>query len=89
MPLLPLPRNPRYRSLDIWRGAACLMVVIFHASLYGLPADSAGRQDLDRATGLVAGVVSKLWLGVPLFFVISGYCIAVTSDSARRKPRAH
>ena len=25
-----------------------------------------------------------LWLGVPLFFVISGYCIAASADSARR-----
>jgi peptidoglycan/LPS O-acetylase OafA/YrhL len=88
MPQLQHPRNPRYQSLDIWRGVACLMVVVFHASLYGLPADPPSWQSLDPATGWVAGIVSKLWLGVPFFFVISGYCIAVTSDSARRKPRA-
>jgi peptidoglycan/LPS O-acetylase OafA/YrhL len=88
MSQLPPPRNPRYQSLDIWRGVACLMVVVFHASLYGLPRDQASRQSLDPATGWIAGIVDKLWLGVPFFFVISGYCIAVTSDTARRQPRA-
>jgi peptidoglycan/LPS O-acetylase OafA/YrhL len=85
---VPPPRNPRYQSLDTWRGVACLMVVVFHASLHGLPAGPVSWQSLDRTTHLVAGVVSKLWLGVPFFFVISGYCIAVTADSARRKPGA-
>ena len=26
-----------------------------------------------------------MWAGVPIFFVISGYCISATADSARRK----
>jgi peptidoglycan/LPS O-acetylase OafA/YrhL len=26
-----------------------------------------------------------MWIGVPIFFVISGYCIAATADSSRRK----
>src|ERR1700728_452327 len=36
-----LPRNPRYRSLDLWRGVACLMVVVGHSSV-SLPDGSAG-----------------------------------------------
>src|SRR5439155_17508769 len=28
---------------------------------------------------------AQLYLGVPLFFVISGYCISATVDSTRRK----
>jgi peptidoglycan/LPS O-acetylase OafA/YrhL len=36
----------------------------------------------------VLAIISRLGIGVPMFFVISGYCIAATSDSARRKPRA-
>src|SRR2546427_5185973 len=32
--LLPAPRNPRYISLDIWRGAACLAVVLSHSMIY-------------------------------------------------------
>src|ERR1017187_1818478 len=31
-----LPYEPRYRSLDLWRGVACLMVLVFHSSLYQL-----------------------------------------------------
>src|SRR4051794_669347 len=27
---LPLERDPRYQSLDLWRGLACLMVVVDH-----------------------------------------------------------
>ena len=29
---LPAPRSPRYRSLDMWRGTACLMIVLIHAA---------------------------------------------------------
>jgi peptidoglycan/LPS O-acetylase OafA/YrhL len=28
-------RNRRYESLDVWRGVACLMVVVYHSSFYG------------------------------------------------------
>jgi len=78
---LPLPRSPRYRTLDTWRGLACLMVVVFHSFSEDVHAtDSAGRA--------VEFVVRKLWAGVPMFFVISGYCIAATSDSSRRKQGA-
>ncbi len=79
---LPTPRSPRYRSLDFWRGVACLMVVVFHAS-YDVRADAEPEplRSLFR-------VVSYLWLGVPMFFVISGYCISAACDAARRKPRA-
>ncbi len=74
---LPEPRCPRYRSLDLWRGVACLLVIVFHATFYAAP----------MASGLAA-VTSWLWVGVPVFFVISGYCISATVDSARRRPQA-
>lgn len=77
----PLPRNPRYLSLDIWRGVACLMVVVGH-STDSLP---AGRISLARRALAVLGTG---WLAVLGFFVISGYCIAATCDSTRRKPHA-
>lgn len=81
------PRCPRYRSLDFWRGAACLMIVVFHATFY---ADTpALRQRLATgAAGLAdwaMAVSFKLSIGVPIFFVISGYCISATADSTRRK----
>jgi peptidoglycan/LPS O-acetylase OafA/YrhL len=73
---------PRYASLDVWRGLACLLVVCYHAVYYArLTADSPAEQ-------VAAGVVRAArwgWLGVPLFFVISGYCIAAAVDSARKR----
>jgi peptidoglycan/LPS O-acetylase OafA/YrhL len=78
-----LPRLQRYPSLDFWRGFACLMVVVFHSSLY-----AARTQQLHGGARLVFGGIAYLWLGVPLFFVISGYCISATCDSIRRKPRS-
>src|SRR5689334_7722377 len=75
------PRNPRYASLDLWRGIACLMIVILHAAHH---AGEAGQTAGTLARAILA-VFSKLGSGVPMFFVISGYCIAATSDSSRRK----
>jgi peptidoglycan/LPS O-acetylase OafA/YrhL len=78
------PRSPRYETLDAWRGLACLVVVLHHGWL-----GTAGQPDYPTADGfpgVVLDVLSKLWVGVPLFFVISGYCIASAADSARRRP---
>lgn len=79
---LPSPRSPRYRSLDFWRGVACLLVVVFHASYDVRVADEP------QPFRAIFRAVSYLWLGVPMFFVISGYCIAAACDSARRRERA-
>ncbi len=84
------PRNTRFESLDAWRGIACLLVVIYHST----NAYAASDEFLTRihehggsfADHLLV-LTSKLWVGVPLFFVISGYCIAATADASRNKPR--
>ena len=63
-------RVGRFAFLDVLRGAACLAVVFFHAGI--------------EVTKCSPHLASKLWLkacslgylGVPMFFVISGYCIA-------------
>src|ERR1041385_8984713 len=78
---LPTPRSPRYYSLDMWRGIACLMIVVFHATFYA-------REAVHPTGGLpdkFLGLAGKLFIGVPLFFVISGYCISAAADSARRR----
>ncbi len=61
--------NPHYKTLDHWRGFAALWVMIFHgfATLYDKP--------LNSLTGLVRSIAAPGWLGVHIFFVISGYCI--------------
>lgn len=82
------PKAPRYQALDMWRGVACLLMVVFHATMQmtawyqtvPAEADSVGRagQTLIMAT-------ARTWIGVPIFFVISGYCIMATLDSRRRR----
>ena len=43
---MPVARNPRYLTLDLWRGLACLMIVVLHATHNATEA---------RATADVAG----------------------------------
>lgn len=82
-PLAP-PRNPRYSALDAWRGVACLMIVLLHA----IHRANEGGDAAGSLGKFVQLLLSKLGVGVPMFFVISGYCIAATADSTRRRPRA-
>ena len=64
----------RYASLDIWRGIACLSVIVFHATGFR----PAGNDSL------IWWFTERLSLGVPLFFIISGYCIAASADATVR-----
>ncbi len=85
-----LPRCPRYKSLDLWRGIACLLVVMYHATIIECV---TGRKQvpegwLPNATRAILDVTHYMWIGVPMFFVISGYCISATADSLRRRPLA-
>src|SRR5262249_60508619 len=83
---LPLPAQPRYLSLDIWRGVACLMAVVLHSSFYVRYASLTEATRLENPVGsCLLLAVSRMGIGLPLFFVISGYCIAATADSSRRK----
>jgi peptidoglycan/LPS O-acetylase OafA/YrhL len=73
--------DPRYRTLDAWRGLACVMVVIHHAG-YALEWSEAGYAWL---RWLAVLVVRRMSLGVALFFVISGYCIAASVEANARR----
>jgi peptidoglycan/LPS O-acetylase OafA/YrhL len=91
-PTSPTP-GPRYQSLDVWRGLACLLVVLDHA---GIPAVvsteiSQAGSALEQGLRWLVFQGTRLALGPPLFFVISGYCIAASIDSIRRKgkPASH
>jgi len=59
---------------------ACLLVVVFHSFFYVARPESGIGNVLVR-------VVALFWAGVPLFFVISGYCIAASVDSHRRSDK--
>ena len=80
-------RADRYGLLDAWRGLACLMVVVHHAG-YAL-----SRSETPGSWGrwLAWYSARRMDLGVTLFFVISGYCIAASLESTIRRgqsPRA-
>lgn len=60
----------RYLSLDHWRGFAALWVLVFHAH--------RGQPPLEP--WWLGEFVRHGWLGVQVFFVVSGYCIAERTD---------
>ena len=59
-----------YRSLDHWRGIAVLWVVLFHG--FGTTYE-ASLHPIAEALKILA---APGYLGVHLFFVISGYCVS-------------
>lgn len=71
-----IPSPARYRSLDAWRGVACISVVIYHLR----PLENQYPVDT-----LLYQVPYWGFLGVPVFFVISGYCIAATAAATVRR----
>lgn len=87
---VPSPRCPRYRALDFWRGIAVLFVVVFHSTYYAAsPAlEDAVRRGQGSFFELLIAASTRLWVGVPMFFVISGYCIAAAADATRVKARS-
>jgi peptidoglycan/LPS O-acetylase OafA/YrhL len=83
------PRKLHLRKIDVLRGVAILMVFLLH--WYGYPV----RVDHLRWNGLVLDLASGPsptfyllyplsfgWFGVPLFFVISGFCIHASTLNA-------
>ena len=75
-------RNDVYRSLDIWRGFAALWVTAFHSFGPWIEAQP------DLLPAPLAMFLKSGWLGVHIFFVISGYCITarLASDYRGREP---
>ncbi len=68
--------------MDLWRGVACLAVVVYHSTAF-----AEAPEILDGPNGFAANVLDVIhhfWLGVPIFFAISGYCISATVDSTRQ-----
>ncbi len=83
-PGVPYPDiSPRYASLDLWRGLAALLVLVHHAVFLG-PASLDDVRNLDPLSSMIVSVGARLWIGVPIFFVISGYCISAAADNHRR-----
>jgi len=75
------PGAPRYETLTAWRGLACLLVIVFHS--LRLP-----EEELSGWTAWIFEVLGRGWVGVPMFFVISGYCVTASADALRSQPRS-
>ncbi len=73
--------DARYRMLDVWRGLACVMIAIHHAG-YALEWSQA---EGSWSRWLAVLFVRRMSLGVTIFFVISGYCIAASADASARR----
>ncbi len=86
--LPPKPKDSRYQTLDAVRGMACLMLLLYHATFYADHSWSSADPATWSLAGLAVNLVGRLWMGVPMFFVVSGYCIAASVDSLRRKPHS-
>jgi peptidoglycan/LPS O-acetylase OafA/YrhL len=73
--LLSEPASVRFQLLDPLRGIAALWVFTFH---YGF------SQQLVSSFPWIQPIASAGHLGVPMFFVISGYCMMASIRAARR-----
>jgi len=73
--------HARYQTLDHWRGIASLAVVYFHA--FG----SIRSMDTELHCSVRPWkLVSDFgWLGVPIFFVISGYCVTASAYGVQQR----
>lgn len=73
------PRAERYELVEAARGLACLMVLLYHSLIAHAP------ETLTPALRAVAGVTVHGWIGVHVFFAISGWCVAERFALARTR----
>lgn len=64
-----------------------MMVIVFHSGYFLLWQDVQAPGLDGMARRVVVTILGNLNLGVPLFFVISGYCILASADGHRRSGR--
>ncbi|MDB5026707.1 MAG: acyltransferase 3 [Candidatus Eremiobacteraeota bacterium] len=75
----------RVPELDGVRAIAIWLVLIIHIALHGRAAQDAGAS-LQGVPHLAYLAVSHMWLGVDLFFVLSGFLITGILLDAKRRP---
>jgi exopolysaccharide production protein ExoZ len=81
-PKTPSPDVPKigpFRLLDAWRAIASLLVVMYHW------AEIVTRRTPELRENPLYQFSSFGWIGVQIFFVISGYCIAASACSILRR----
>ena len=70
---------PRIPALDGLRGIAILLVILHHCGVFG---DLRPRSAADELVSLIA---ASGWIGVDLFFVLSGFLITGVLCDAKGK----
>src|SRR4051794_6302491 len=80
--------STRYQMLDVWRGVVCLLVVLEHAGVALWQMDYHGSSAWEGWLRFGLAKSLQFDLGSPLFFVMSGYCIAACLAGARRRGTA-
>jgi peptidoglycan/LPS O-acetylase OafA/YrhL len=73
-PLTPPPGNPRFPQLDAMRAVAALAIVAYHVAFFSRASEH----------GAAGAVLSRLSVGVTVFFVISGFVLYRPFARARR-----
>lgn len=73
-----MQRSHRFHELDLLRGIACVLVLLFHY-LYRA---QAAHWLTDQASPWIADAARFGYLGVHLFFIISGFVIFMSADGA-------
>jgi len=59
--------NKRAIQLDVLRGLAILLVLLYHCPMHG--------QDLGVMSPVLSPLIAYGWTGVPMFFVLSGFLV--------------
>ena len=79
-------QSSRYGFLDTCRGVACLLVVLYHSTEYYTVKTgvSGAKLSWENLSAFIVSLTRRGWIGVPVFFVISGYCIAASAESTWR-----
>ncbi len=78
-------RSARYESLDVWRALVCLFVVTEHAAVALWHGSNASPGSWDWSLESLILLPFLFNVGTPLFFVMSGYCIAASLVSHRKR----
>ena len=61
------------------------MLLLYHSTFYAVHEMHLGSPSTWSLGGLGVCLVQFCWMGVPLFFVVSGYCIGASMESLQRR----